>query len=174
MLDQLNTAITDLLGPAGPLIVVAGLAILLILAAIPILLSTKPDPLDKLKETSQKKMDAQSRAVLRDRRRNTPSPAASTGGRLAPSAWAGTSPTRRITASGTPESSARMPGPPAPSAGWLPSSRRPATRRSSAGDNTSSLSFSARPGGGSTSPSSPRTAADSGRSTGRRAFAVAV
>lgn len=70
MLDQLNTAITDLLGPAGPLIVVAGLAILLILATIPILLSTKPDPLDKLKETSQKKMDAQSRAVLRDKRRN--------------------------------------------------------------------------------------------------------
>ena len=58
------------LGPAGPLIVVAGLAILLILATIPILLSTKPDPLDKLKETSQKKMDAQSRAVLRDKRRN--------------------------------------------------------------------------------------------------------
>ena len=70
MLDQLNTAIPDLLGPAGPLIVVAGLAILLILATIPILLSTKPDPLDKLKETSQKKMDAQSRAVLRDKRRN--------------------------------------------------------------------------------------------------------
>lgn len=70
MLDQLNTAITDLLGPAGPLIVVAGLAILLILATIPILLSTKTDPLDKLKETSQKKMDAQSRAVLRDKRRN--------------------------------------------------------------------------------------------------------
>jgi len=70
MLDQLNTAITNLLGPAGPLIVVAGLAILLILATIPILLSTKPDPLDKLKETSQKKMDAQSRAVLRDKRRN--------------------------------------------------------------------------------------------------------
>ncbi|EBA09135.1 type II secretion system F family protein [Sagittula stellata] len=70
MLDQLNTAITDLLGPAGPLILVAGLAILLILATIPIMLNTKPDPLDKLKETSQKKMDAQARAVLRDKRRN--------------------------------------------------------------------------------------------------------
>ena len=70
MLDQLNTMITDLLGPAGPLIVVAGLAGLLILATIPMMLNQRPDPLDKLKETSRQKMDAETRAVLRDKKRN--------------------------------------------------------------------------------------------------------
>lgn len=70
MLDTLNTMITDLLGPAGPLLVVAGLAVLLILATIPMMLSAKPDPMDKLRETAQKKMDSNARAVLRDRKRN--------------------------------------------------------------------------------------------------------
>ncbi|WP_425073991.1 type II secretion system F family protein [Sagittula sp. S175] len=70
MLDSLNTFITDLLGPAGPLLVVAGLAVLLIVATIPMMLAQKPDPMDKLRETAQKKMDADARAVLRDRKRN--------------------------------------------------------------------------------------------------------
>ncbi|MBP0481344.1 type II secretion system F family protein [Sagittula salina] len=70
MLDTLNTMITDLLGPAGPLLVVAGLAILLILATIPMMLAHKPDPMDKLRETSRQKMDANARAVLRDKKRN--------------------------------------------------------------------------------------------------------
>ena len=43
MLDQLNTQITGLLGPAGPLIVVAGLAALLILATIPMMLNARPE-----------------------------------------------------------------------------------------------------------------------------------
>ena len=70
MLDSLNDTITGLLGPAGPLLVVAGLAFLLILAAIPLMLNTRPDPMEKLKKTGQERMDAETRAVLRDKRRN--------------------------------------------------------------------------------------------------------
>jgi tight adherence protein C len=70
MLDTLNTMITDMMGPAGPLMLVAGLAALLILATIPMLLSHKPDPLDKLKQSGQQRMNADTRAVLRDKRKN--------------------------------------------------------------------------------------------------------
>ncbi|MCT4555319.1 MAG: type II secretion system F family protein [Pelagimonas sp.] len=70
MIDQLNTMITDALGPAGPLLVVAGLAALLILAAVPMFMRAKPDPLDKLKQTGQQRLDADTRAVLRDKKRN--------------------------------------------------------------------------------------------------------
>lgn len=70
MFDQINSQITDLLGPAGPLIVVAGLAVLLILATIPIMLNSRPDPMDKLKQTGKEKLDAQARAVLRDKKKN--------------------------------------------------------------------------------------------------------
>ncbi|MFW2587788.1 type II secretion system F family protein [Sagittula sp. SSi028] len=70
MFDQINTMITNVLGPAGPLILVAGLGILLILSTIPFIMNQKPDPLDKLKEDGKSKMDAQARAVLRDKKRN--------------------------------------------------------------------------------------------------------
>lgn len=70
MLDKINTMITDMLGPAGPLILVAGLAVLLILATIPLMLSSRPDPMDKLRQTGQQKTDAQTRAILRDKKRN--------------------------------------------------------------------------------------------------------
>ncbi|MFZ7092955.1 type II secretion system F family protein [Primorskyibacter sp. 2E233] len=70
MLDNLNKMITDMLGPAGPLIVVAGLAVLMILATIPLLLKSKPDPMDKLRQTGQERMNAETRAVLRDKRKN--------------------------------------------------------------------------------------------------------
>ncbi|NDW01156.1 type II secretion system F family protein [Salipiger sp. PrR002] len=70
MLDTLNTLITAKLGPAGPLMVVAGLAFFLILASIPLMLRSRPDPMDKLRETSRKKMEKETRAVLRDTRRN--------------------------------------------------------------------------------------------------------
>ena len=42
MFEQINSQITGLLGPAGPLIVVAGLAVLLILATIPMMLTLHP------------------------------------------------------------------------------------------------------------------------------------
>ena len=70
MLEQINTMITDLLGPAGPLMIVAGLAFLLIFATIPMLLSAKPDPMDKLKKSNRDRMDAEKRAVLRDKSKN--------------------------------------------------------------------------------------------------------
>lgn len=70
MLDSINTMITDLLGPAGPLMVVAGLAFVLILATIPILLSQKPDPMDKLKKSNRERMDAEKRELLRDKKKN--------------------------------------------------------------------------------------------------------
>ncbi len=70
MFDALNAMITDLLGPAGPLIVVAGLAALLILATIPMLLTSRPDPMDKLRQSGKEKTDAETREVLRDKRRN--------------------------------------------------------------------------------------------------------
>lgn len=67
---NLTTLITDLLGPAGPLMVVGGLGLLLILATIPMLLSQKADPLDKLKQTSRDQMNATTKAMLRDKSRN--------------------------------------------------------------------------------------------------------
>ncbi|MBV2361686.1 type II secretion system F family protein [Thalassococcus sp. CAU 1522] len=70
MFDQINQQITDLLGPAGPLLVVAGLAFLLILSTIPLMLRSRPDPMEKLKQTGRQKMDADARAVLRDKRKN--------------------------------------------------------------------------------------------------------
>lgn len=70
MFSSLNDMIVDMFGPAGPLIVVAGLAFLLILATIPMMLSSRPDPMDKLRQSGQEKMDADTRAVLRDKKRN--------------------------------------------------------------------------------------------------------
>jgi tight adherence protein C len=70
MLDTLDTMLIDLLGPAGPLIAVAALAAVMILVTIPMMMGGKPDPLDKLKETGRKRLEAETRAVLRDKGRN--------------------------------------------------------------------------------------------------------
>lgn len=70
MFENINAMITDALGPAGPLIVVAGLAALLIVATIPMFLNAKPDPLDKLKKSGQDRMAADTRAVLREKKKN--------------------------------------------------------------------------------------------------------
>lgn len=70
MFDQINQMITDQLGPAGPLMVVAGLAFILILATIPMMMNAKPDPMDKLKKSNADRMAADKRAVLRDKSRN--------------------------------------------------------------------------------------------------------
>ncbi|MAX74899.1 type II secretion system F family protein [Alterinioella nitratireducens] len=50
-MDAINTYITDLLGPLGPLFVVGGLGLLLVLLAVPAILFQKKDPLSKLKES---------------------------------------------------------------------------------------------------------------------------
>lgn len=71
LITNLNAMISDLLGPAGPLIVVGGLGFIMILSTIPMLLSQKPDPMDKLIEKSgRKKLEENTKAVLRDNRRN--------------------------------------------------------------------------------------------------------
>ncbi|MBV7378973.1 type II secretion system F family protein [Maritimibacter dapengensis] len=54
MLDNLTAKLTELLGPFGPLYVVGGLALLLIVGVIPFLMNNREDPLDKLKR--QQKM----------------------------------------------------------------------------------------------------------------------
>ena len=48
-MEELQTMITDMLGPFGPLMVVGLLGVFLILLTLPILLKREVDPLDKLK-----------------------------------------------------------------------------------------------------------------------------
>jgi len=54
MLSQLNTYVTDLLGPMGPLLIVGALGFVMILLTLPILLKKEEDPLLKLKEQQKK------------------------------------------------------------------------------------------------------------------------
>ena len=49
MLTDIQTYLTDLLGPFGPLMVVGLLGVLLILVTLPALLGGPRDPLEKLK-----------------------------------------------------------------------------------------------------------------------------
>ncbi|MCM2560610.1 type II secretion system F family protein [Lutimaribacter sp. EGI FJ00015] len=53
-MQQLNDILTGSLGEFGPLIVVGGLGLFLILATIPILLSQKKDPLEKLRMENER------------------------------------------------------------------------------------------------------------------------
>jgi len=49
-LRNLNTTLTDALGPLGPLIVVGALGLVLVLLTLPTLLKKRRDPLDRLRE----------------------------------------------------------------------------------------------------------------------------
>jgi tight adherence protein C len=49
MLSTINAMLTDLLGPAGPLIAVGGLGLVLVAITLPIMLNRKAEPFDKLK-----------------------------------------------------------------------------------------------------------------------------
>ena len=49
-MQSIQTLLTDMFGPLGPLMAVGGLGLLLVLLTIPILLKRKEDPLDKLKK----------------------------------------------------------------------------------------------------------------------------
>ena len=49
MLSTINTMLTDMMGPAGPLIAVGGLGLLLVAITLPIMLNRKAEPFDKLK-----------------------------------------------------------------------------------------------------------------------------
>ena len=53
-MENLNTMITDMLGPFGPLMLVGMLGVFLILLTLPILLKKQADPLDRLKSSSRK------------------------------------------------------------------------------------------------------------------------
>jgi tight adherence protein C len=53
MLSQLNTMLTDSLGPMGPLLVVGGLGIVMIVLALPIMLKKKPEPFDRIRAQAQ-------------------------------------------------------------------------------------------------------------------------
>lgn len=54
MLTAFNDFLTNALGPFGPLIVVGGLGLAMVLLTIPTFLQRKPDPLDKLKASNAK------------------------------------------------------------------------------------------------------------------------
>lgn len=54
MLEQINTLLTDILGPLGPLLVVGLLGVLMMLITIPILMKKEEDPLDRLREQQRK------------------------------------------------------------------------------------------------------------------------
>lgn len=67
ILDNLNSLLTEHLGPFGPLIAVGGLGIFMVLLTVPLLLNQPEDPLKKLKR-SQEQSKAQP-AAKRDRLR---------------------------------------------------------------------------------------------------------
>ena len=67
---SINAAITGLLGPAGPVILVGGVGLLLLLACIPIVMSQRPDPMDRLKESQRDKEKKETKALLREKGRN--------------------------------------------------------------------------------------------------------
>jgi len=54
MLETVQTLITDLLGPFGPLLLVGLVGVLMILVTLPILLQKQEDPLDRLRDQARK------------------------------------------------------------------------------------------------------------------------
>jgi len=49
MLDSVNTFLTDLLGPSGPLLALGFVGVMMILFALPAMMKKEKDPLDRLK-----------------------------------------------------------------------------------------------------------------------------
>ena len=54
MFETIETMITDLLGPFGPLMLVGLLGVLMILVTLPILMQKQDDPLDRLRDQARK------------------------------------------------------------------------------------------------------------------------
>ena len=69
MLSTINTMLTDLMGPAGPLIAVGGLALVLIGITLPIMLNRKAEPFDKLKAQRTQSAAAKPGNTLRTARK---------------------------------------------------------------------------------------------------------
>lgn len=56
MFEQINTMITDLLGPFGGLMIVGLLGVLMILVTLPILMKKEEDPLEKLRQQQRRQV----------------------------------------------------------------------------------------------------------------------
>ncbi len=56
-MKNLNTMITDMLGPFGPLMLVGMLGVFLILLTLPVLMKKQADPLDRLKSSPRKETE---------------------------------------------------------------------------------------------------------------------
>ncbi|XDA97461.1 type II secretion system F family protein [Sulfitobacter sp. LCG007] len=69
-LSHLNTTLTDLLGPMGPIIVVGVLGVMMIVLTLSLMLSRPEDPMDKLKRSIQQPAKSQPTQRLRQGERN--------------------------------------------------------------------------------------------------------
>jgi tight adherence protein C len=70
-MQAFNQFAYNLLGPAGPMIIIASLGLLLLLLAIPMFFASRDNPMDRLNaDYGRKKLNAETRAVLRDKRKN--------------------------------------------------------------------------------------------------------
>jgi tight adherence protein C len=70
-LSNMQTMLTDLMGPFGPLIAVGTLGVILVLVTIPLLIQDSKDPLEKLKKNSRDtQSDLQPKKKLRTGTRN--------------------------------------------------------------------------------------------------------
>ncbi len=67
-LDTINTKLTDLMGPFGPVIAILMLGVLLILLVLPAMLQKKDDPLDRLKASDNARSNSGSPEALRANR----------------------------------------------------------------------------------------------------------
>ena len=70
-MDALNTFLTDLLGPMGPLVAVGLLGVGMIVLTLPLFLAKQEDPLDKLRKTNKlQQSSAEVKEKLRTKQRN--------------------------------------------------------------------------------------------------------
>lgn len=70
-MQAINQFAVSILGPAGPLILIAGLGVLLLVLAIPMFFMSRSNPMDRLNtQSGRKQLDAETRAVLRDKNKN--------------------------------------------------------------------------------------------------------
>ncbi len=70
-MQAFNQFAYNLLGPTGPMILIAGLGVLLLILAIPMFFMSRSNPMDRLDMSSgRQKVDAETRAVLREKQKN--------------------------------------------------------------------------------------------------------
>jgi len=69
-MEAINTLLVGTLGPMGPVIAVGGMGIVLLLVAIPLLMSGREDPMKKLQQQQRDGANSKLKTVLRDNARN--------------------------------------------------------------------------------------------------------